>query len=110
MEEAPPDPAARDAMRASARDAHGRGNLADAIEIQRKLLASGPAEMRDSMSLDLLLFAARDLTGGIAAMREALAAFPNEPALHEDLSVFLIAAGDYARAAEAARQSRKQAG
>jgi tetratricopeptide (TPR) repeat protein len=102
---APLDDAARDELRQIARDAYARGDLAEAIDVQRKVLACGERAVDDSQFMGLLLFAIRDLPGGIAVLRDCLTRFPAEAALHENLGVFLLASGDFAGAIAACRQA-----
>jgi hypothetical protein len=99
----PVDEAARDELRQIASDSYARGDLAEAIDVQRKILASGPPDANDTLFLALLLFAIQDLPRGIAVLRDAITHFPNEPALHENLAVFLLTAGEAGAAAEACR-------
>jgi tetratricopeptide (TPR) repeat protein len=101
----PLDDAARDELRQIARDAYARGDLPEAIGVQRKVLACDLPAVDDSQFMGLLLFAIRDLPGGIAVLRDCLARFPDEPALHENLGVFLLASGDFDGAVTACREA-----
>ncbi len=101
----PLDPADRDALRQIARESHARGDLDEAIDIQRKVLRSGPPTADDSQFLGLLLFAAKELPAGIAVLRDSLARFPDDPALHENLAVFLLASNDAAASVDACRRA-----
>ena len=98
----PLDATARDELRQIARDAYARGDLTEAIDVQHKVLACDDPSVDDSQFMGLLLFAIRDLRGGIAVLRECLARFPNEAALRENLGVFLLASGDLPSAVIAA--------
>jgi tetratricopeptide (TPR) repeat protein len=102
---APLDAAARDELREIARDSYGRGDLAEAIDIQRKLLASGPPMAGDSLFMALMLFATRDLPAGIAVLRESIVHFPDDPALHENLAVYLLTSGQFTESVAACRQA-----
>jgi tetratricopeptide (TPR) repeat protein len=97
------DADALDELRRIARDSYARGDLNEAIDIQRKVLASAPPVSDDSQFMALLLFAARAMPAGIAVLRDCLTHFPNDPALHENLGVFLLASGDPAASVDACR-------
>jgi tetratricopeptide (TPR) repeat protein len=101
----PVDAAAREELRQIARDIYGRGDLTEAIDLQLKVLASGPPAADDALFLALMLFAARDLPGGIGVLRDSLAHFPDHPALHENLAVYLLTTGELGAAVEACRQA-----
>jgi hypothetical protein len=101
----PLDESARDELRQMVRDIYARGDLGEAIEVQHKLLASGPPVADDSLFLALMLFADRDLPGGIGVLRDSLAHFPANPSLHENLGVFLLASGQFDTAVESCRQA-----
>lgn len=101
----PAGEAARDELREIARDHYARGSLDEAIAVQHMVMTSGPPSVADCLYLALMLFAAHDLTGGIAVLRDGLARFPDEPALHENLAVFLVTAGQLAGAVEACRRA-----
>lgn len=101
----PADEAARDELRVIARDHYARGSLDEAIAVQHTVMASGQPTVTDYLYLGLMLFAARDLPGGIAALNDGLTRFPHEPSLHENLAVFLITAGQAAAAVDACRQA-----
>jgi hypothetical protein len=101
----PIDDAARDELRQIARDAYARGDLSEAIDIQRKVLSSGPPVAYDSLFLSLMLFAGRDVPTGIAVLRDSLIHFPGDPALHENLGVLLLTAGRPEAAVDACRQA-----
>src|ERR1700676_905444 len=83
------DTAAHDELRQIARDSYARGDLTEAIDLQRKVLASGPLAAEDALFLTLMLFAARDLPAAIRVLRDSLTRFPDHPALHENLAVCL---------------------
>ena len=51
---APIDASAHDELRQIARDAYARGDLNEAVIVQRKVLASGPPVAQDAMFLALL--------------------------------------------------------
>lgn len=95
----------RDVLRQMARDCHARGELAEAIAVQRDVLASGDLETGDILFLALLLYAAPNLPEGIGALRMGLERFPEDPALHENLAVFLLADGDAGAAAASCEQA-----
>ena len=99
------DTGARDELRQIARDCYARGDLTEAINVQRKVLASGPPVADDALFLALTLFAARDVPAGIAVLRDSLTHFPNPPALHENLAVCLVTTGKFEAAAAACRQA-----
>jgi hypothetical protein len=88
------DDSARDELRQIAHDSYARGDLAEAIDLQHKVRASGPPASEDAQFLALMLFATRDLPGGILVLRDAIAQFPGDPALHENLAVFLLTSGE----------------
>lgn len=90
----PLDESARDELRQIARDCYARGDLLEAIDIQHKVRGSGPPTTADAQFLALMIFAVRDLPGGIRVLREAIAQFPADPALHENLAVFLLTSGE----------------
>jgi Tfp pilus assembly protein PilF len=99
------DAAALDELRQIARDSYARGDLAEAIDVQRKVLTSGPPASDDSQFLALMLFAVRNLTAGIAVLRESLAHFPDDPSLHENLGVFLLASREPTAAVASCREA-----
>jgi tetratricopeptide (TPR) repeat protein len=99
------DAAALDELRQIARDSYARGDLAEAIDVQRKVLTAGPPTSDDSQFLALMLFAARNLMAGIAVLSESLAHFPDDPSLHENLGVFLLASREPAAAVASCRQA-----
>jgi hypothetical protein len=101
----PIDKAARDELRQIAHDCHARGNLVEAIDVQRKVLASGPPAAGDALFLALLQFASRDLVGGIEGLRDSLLHFPTDPALHENLGVFLLSDNQPEASAAACREA-----
>jgi hypothetical protein len=97
----PLDDAARDELRQIARESHGRGDLAEAIDVQRKVLATGPRLAEDGLFLALLLFASRDMPAAIRVLRDYLTDFPENPALHENLAVCLVSSGQFEAAVDA---------
>jgi hypothetical protein len=99
------DPAARDELRQIARDSYARGDLTEAIDLQHKVIASGPPDVDDALLLALMLFATRDLSGGIGVLRDSLSHFPNNPALHENLAVCLLTEGQFEASVAACRQA-----
>ena len=126
----PLDGPAHDALRQIARDAHARGDLAEAIRVQRMVMASAAPETDgnrtggggpngigpngigpngigtdDILFLALLLFASQDAPEGTRVLRDGLTRFPAEPALHENLGVFLLTQGDPGAAAASCRQA-----
>jgi tetratricopeptide (TPR) repeat protein len=101
----PLDATDHDELRQIARDSYARGELAEAIDIQRKVMAAGDTGANDILFLGLLLFAARNLPEGISVLRAGLVQFPDEPALHENLAVFLLTAGEAGPSVEACRQA-----
>jgi tetratricopeptide (TPR) repeat protein len=82
--------------RRAARAAYQRGALAEAQTVQRAVLRDGGADVRpdDVLFLGLLLHGGRDLEQATLVLRDGVARFPNDPAMHENLAVLLIAAGD----------------
>ena len=102
---APVDAAARDELRRIARDSYARGDLAEAIGVQHKVMVSGPPVADDSLFLALMLFAVRDLPAGIGVLRDSLAHFPDDPALHENLGVFLLTSQQFDASVAACRQA-----
>lgn len=99
------DAAAHDELRQIARDSYARGDLTEAINLQLKVVAAGPPTVNDALFLALMLFATRDLAGGIKVLRDSLADFPDNPALHENLAVCLVTAGEFDAAIAACRQA-----
>lgn len=99
------DASARDELRQIARDSYARGDLSEAIDLQRKVLASGPPSAGDALLLALMLFATRDVSGGIGVLRDSLAHFPGNPALHENLGVCLLTSGQFEASVAACRQA-----
>jgi tetratricopeptide (TPR) repeat protein len=97
------DTAAHDELRQIARDSYARGDLAEAIDLQLKVLAAGPPAANDALFLALMLFASRDLVGGIKVLRDSLVQFPDNPALHENLAVCLVTSGQLEEAVAACR-------
>ena len=89
-------------LRDAARDAYGRGALDEAIALQQGVIAS--AREIDALSPDdllfsgLMLYACRRIADGIAALREGVELFTDNAPMHENLAVFLLAAGDPAGA------------
>jgi len=90
----PLDESARDELRQIARDCYARGDLVEAVDIQHKVRGSGPPTTADAQFLALMLFAMRDLPGGLRVLREAIARFPADSGLHENLAVFLLTSGE----------------
>jgi len=101
----PLDDDARDELRQIARESHGRGDLVEAIDVQRKVLASGPRLAEDGLFLALLLFASRDVPGAIRILRDCLTDSPEHPALHENLAVCLVSSGQFEAAVDACRRA-----
>ena len=99
------DATAREELRQIARDSYGRGDLNEALDMQRKLLASGPPVADDTLFLALMLFATRDPTAAIDVLREGIGHFPDNPAMHENLAVCLITSGQLAESVAACRQA-----
>jgi tetratricopeptide (TPR) repeat protein len=102
---APLDEAAREELREIARDAHARGDLPEAINVQRKVVAAGSPVANDSLFLALLLFATRDPAGASRALSDALEHFPHDAALHENLGVCLLTSGQPGEAVAACRRA-----
>lgn len=105
-----PDPlAALAAARQTARDIYGRGALDEAMAAQRQVLADAirlnATSPDDHLFFGLMLYAAHRLDEGIALLRECAARFPDNPAVAENLGVFLLEAGDPGGAAEGARRA-----
>ena len=103
----PLDDAALDELRQIARDSHARGELAEAIDLQRKVMTSAEPDPAGPLFMALLSFAVPDLTEGIQVLRAGIARFPDEPALHENLGVCLLAAGHAGDAASACQIALK---
>jgi tetratricopeptide (TPR) repeat protein len=102
---APLDAVARDELRRIARDAHRRGDLAEAIDVQFKVMSAGPPAADDALFLALLLFAARDNAGALRVLHDSLEHFPDHPALHENLAVCLVTTGQPEAAVDACRRA-----
>jgi len=99
------DAAARDELRQIARDCYARGDLTEAMNVQHKVLGSGPPAADDALFLALMLFSIRDLPAAIGVLGDHLVHFPNNPALHENLAVCLVTSGQLDGAAAACRQA-----
>jgi tetratricopeptide (TPR) repeat protein len=99
------DAAAHDELRQLARDSYARGDLTEAIDLQLKVIASGPPTANDALFLALMLFATGDLAGGIKVLRDSLVQFPDDPALHENLAVCLVTSGKCEEAVTACHQA-----
>jgi hypothetical protein len=78
--------------RERARLAYARGALAEAIEIQQRVLRDN--DPGDFLFLGLMLHAARRFCDAIAVLRQGIARFPANPAMHENLGVLLVSADD----------------
>jgi hypothetical protein len=100
------DPAARDALRQMAHAAYARGDLEETIHLQRKIIAAGPPDADDALFLALAFYAAQDLDGGIATLRDAVGQCPGHAGLWENLGVFLLTSGDAAGAVDACRTAQ----
>ncbi|MGA3005375.1 MAG: tetratricopeptide repeat protein [Acetobacteraceae bacterium] len=99
------DATAHDELRQIARDSYSRGDLAEAIDLQLKVVAAGPPTANDALFLALMLFATRDLAGGIGVLRDSLVQFPDNPALHENLAVCLVTSGQLEAAVAACHRA-----
>ncbi len=99
------DAAAHDELRQIARDSYARGDLTEAIDLQLKVIAAGPPEANDALFLALMLFATHDVAGGIQVLRDSIARFPDNPALHENLAVCLVTEGQLEAAVAACHQA-----
>jgi len=97
-----PAPASVDELRQAARDRYARGDLAEAVEIQQRLMtvaaADGTTTADDFLFLGLMFYSAQRLGDGVAMLRAGLAQFPATAAIRENLGVFLLAVGDTAGA------------
>jgi hypothetical protein len=82
--------------RQRARIAYRRGALTEAIDLAQSVVhdGGGASQPDDILFLCLLLHAARRFTDAIAILRDGVARFPNDPAMHENLGVLSIALGD----------------
>ena len=87
----PPD--GLDESRAVARQAYAAGALAEAIELQQTIPRDA-WQPDDPLFLGLMLHADRRFADATAVLRDGIARFPAHPAMHENLGVLLIAAGD----------------
>jgi len=92
-------------LRKMARDSYARGDLNEATDLQRKVIASSPPNADDALFMALMLFATRDVPAVIAVLRDSLTHFPDNPALHENLGVCLLTEGHPADAVDACRQA-----
>lgn len=101
--------AALEVARQATRDAYACGDLTHAIAAQRSILAEAKAlgcvTEDDFLFLGLMLYAAKQQAEGLAALRDACITFPASAALHENLGVFLLQAGDPAGAIDLCRQA-----
>jgi len=81
--------------RQKARAAYKRGALTESIELARSIPRDAVGTRPDDiLFLCLTLHAARRFNEAAAILRDGIARFPNDPAMHENLGVLLIAAGD----------------
>ena len=82
--------------RRGVRATYKRGALAEAIQRQQDILrdAAGATLPDDILLLGLMLHGARRYDGATAILRDGIARFPDDPAMHENLGVLLIASGD----------------
>jgi tetratricopeptide (TPR) repeat protein len=89
-------------LRDAARDAYSRGALDEAIGLQQLAIASARETAAlapdDILFLGLMLYAGQRVAGGIEALREGAALFPDHASIHENMAVFLLAAEDLAGA------------
>ena len=96
-------------MRQMAHAAYARGDLPEALLIQQRLIDAGKTEgvltADDFLFLGLMLHGAARPGDGIATLRDGLLVFPKNAALHENLAVCLLAAGDEACSIEACHQA-----
>lgn len=102
-------PATLDPMRDLARQAYGRGQVGDAIQLQRQVIegatATGQLRLDDILFHGLLLYASGQVNEGIAVLRAGLDRFPGTAALHENIAVFLLSADQPAEAIEASEEA-----
>ncbi len=79
-----------------ARSAYKRGGLTAAIDLAQSVVQNGGAAPLpdDILFLCLLLHAAQRFAEATAILRDGIARFPRDPAMHENLGVLLIALGD----------------
>ena len=82
-----------------------RGELAQAAEVLRKLLAVTPDRSRPCVNLGQLLLAQGELGGARGVFRDAVERFPQEPLAHYGLASVCEAAGDAQSAIECYRRA-----
>jgi tetratricopeptide (TPR) repeat protein len=84
-------------QRLDARGAYQQGATGEALERQRRVLSraagAGEATVDDFLFLGLLLVGGRRHEEALACLREGLARFPDEPALHENMGVVMLGIG-----------------
>ncbi|MDR3537757.1 MAG: hypothetical protein P4L71_14765 [Acetobacteraceae bacterium] len=99
---APAVPPMLDQLRRMASEAYARGAFADALDLQARATeaaaVAGSLEPNDILFLGLMLHAAKRFDEGEAILRRGIAQFPRNPAMPENLAVFLLARGDFAGA------------
>lgn len=97
------------AQRLAARDAYQRGQARLAVDLQRAVLrsaeATGQATEDDYLFLGLALTNLRQQPDAIACLRDGLARYPDNAALHENLAVLLLGTGAQAEAIAAAERA-----
>jgi tetratricopeptide (TPR) repeat protein len=83
-------------QRQQVRAAYKRGALAEAITRQQSILneAGGETVPDDFLFMGLMLHGAGRYCDATAILRNGIARFPRDPAMHENLGVLLIASGD----------------
>jgi hypothetical protein len=98
-------PAELDDLRRAARDAYAKGRLSEAEHAQSAVLAltrtNGEQTADDVLFAGLILHAAQRGADAVMLLRDALARYPDNAELHENLGVLLLSASDLAGAIEA---------
>jgi hypothetical protein len=85
-------------LRAIARDAYASGRLSEAAEAQNTVLAiataTGSHAADDFLLAGLILHASRRVAEAVKTLRDGLRLYPENPSLHENLAVLLLAQSD----------------
>lgn len=94
-----------DQLRGMARDAYASGAFGQALDLQDRATAAALAAdsvlPNDILFLALMLYGAQRFEEGMAMLRQGVDRFPRDPAMPENLAVFLLARGDHAGAIDA---------
>ncbi|MGE0222875.1 MAG: tetratricopeptide repeat protein [Acetobacteraceae bacterium] len=105
----PQPPTALEDLRRLARDAYAVGEVQEAHDLQQQVIAAARAARAqtadDHLFLGLMLYGMGRLEEGVATLREGLGFDPANPAMHENLGVFLLALNDLPGSIAACQQA-----